>query len=51
MNKTIEYRHFADECYRLAQQTQDVVSKKGYLALARYWRHLSEKVTPQSNES
>jgi hypothetical protein len=51
MNNTIEYRHFADECFRLAQQTHDAASKKGYLALERYWRHLSEKFTPQPNEN
>jgi hypothetical protein len=41
MNNATEYRHYADECQRLAQQTQDAPSREGYLALAGYWRQFA----------
>jgi len=50
MNKIFEYRRFAEECQRLAQQTQDAVSKNAYLALAKYWRDLSEKYKPPPSQ-
>jgi hypothetical protein len=43
MNTTTEYRHYAEECQRLAQQTQDAPIKDGFLALANYWQRLFEK--------
>jgi hypothetical protein len=50
MNKATEYRHYAEECERLSQQTQDAPSKNAYLALARYWRQLSDKSDAQPNQ-
>ena len=50
MNTTTEYRRYAEECQRLAEQTQDVPSKNGYLALARYWLQLSKKSKVQTHQ-
>jgi hypothetical protein len=51
MNKAMEYSHNADECQRLAQQTQDAPIKDGFLAMANYWQRLSEKSNGQHNEN
>jgi hypothetical protein len=52
MNKAMEYCYYADECQRLAQQTQDAPIKDGFLALANYWLRLFEKsnVKPQKKK-
>ena len=52
MNNATEYRHYAEECQRLAQQTQDAPIKDGFLALANYWQRLFEKsnVKPQQKK-
>jgi hypothetical protein len=50
MKTATEYTHNADECLRLAQQTQEASIKSGFLALANYWRRLSEKSSGKPSE-
>ena len=50
MDEEKSYREYADECKRVAENTNDVKSKTGFLALSRYWQILSIKFDKKSTE-
>jgi hypothetical protein len=42
MGKAEQYRHYAAECLRLAQQSQGPSEKDALLAMAEAWHRLAE---------
>jgi len=44
MGKAEQYRHYAAECFRLAQQSQLPAEKNMLLSMAAAWRRLAEHV-------
>jgi hypothetical protein len=42
MGKAEQYRRYAAECIRLAQQAQEFSEKDSLLAMAEAWRRLAE---------
>jgi hypothetical protein len=42
MGKAQQYRHYATECVRLAQQAQEPSEKHTLLSMASAWRRLAE---------
>ena len=47
-----EYRHYAAQCIRVAQETEEASNKALLLEMARTWRelaHKSEQVSDQSS--
>ena len=53
MGKAGDYRSYAAECLRLAQQAQDPVEKDTLLSMAAAWRRLAEhaeRIGEQSEE-
>lgn len=51
MGKAEEYRRYAAECIRLAQQTSDPSEKNALLSMAASWRRLAEHAERGGNES
>jgi hypothetical protein len=43
MGKVEQYRHYAAECLRLAQQTSVAAEKDTLLGMAEAWRRLAER--------
>jgi hypothetical protein len=43
MGKAEQYRHYAAECIRLAQQCMDPAEKETLLGMAEAWRRLAER--------
>ena len=43
MGKAEQYRHYAAECIRLAQQTSDPKERDTLLGMAEAWRRLAER--------
>jgi hypothetical protein len=43
MRKAEQYRHYAAECIRLAQQSHDISEKDTLLRMAEVWRRLAER--------
>lgn len=41
MGKAEQYRHYAAECIRLAQQSQDTAEKDSLLRMAEAWHRLA----------
>ena len=53
MGKAELYRHYAAECIRLAQQTEDSTEKNTLLAMAQAWRqlaHRAERIDDDENK-
>jgi hypothetical protein len=48
MSKADQYRHYAAECIRLAQQTQISSEKETLLNMASAWRRLAEHAESMS---
>jgi hypothetical protein len=42
MGKAEQYRHYAAECFRLAQQSQNPSEKDSLLRMAEAWRRLAQ---------
>jgi hypothetical protein len=42
MGKVDQYRHYAAECFRLAQQSQNPSEKDMLLSMAAAWHRLAE---------
>jgi len=42
MGKAEQYRHYAAECIRLAQQSQHLPEKDSLLRMAESWRRLAQ---------
>ncbi len=42
MGKAEDYRHYAAECIRLAQQCREPTEKDALLGMAAAWRRLAE---------
>jgi hypothetical protein len=42
MGKAEDYRNYAAQCLRLAQQAQEPVEKDALLSMAAAWRRLAE---------
>lgn len=43
MSRAEQYRHYAAECIRLAQQSHDPSEKDTLLRMAETWRRLAER--------
>ena len=50
MGKAEQYRHYAAECIRLAQQTQFPPEKDMLLRMAETWRRLADRVESTSGQ-
>ena len=48
MGKAEQYRHYAAECIRLAQQSQIPSEKDSLLRMAEAWRRLAQHVESAS---
>ena len=48
MSRVDEYRRYAAECLRIAQETSDPETKARLLNMAQKWRELSEKAEEAS---
>lgn len=44
MGKAEQYRHYAAECLRLAQQSRSPIKKDSLVQMAEAWRRLAEHV-------
>jgi hypothetical protein len=51
MGKAEQYRHYAAECIRLAQQSQYPPEKDMLLQMASIWRRLAEQTEGASGDS
>lgn len=51
MGKAEDYRRYAAECIRLAQQTNEASEKDALLSMAASWRRLAEHAERGGNES
>jgi hypothetical protein len=50
MGKAEQYRHYAAECIRLAQQTQLPPEKDMLLRMAETWRRLADRAESTSGQ-
>jgi len=51
MGKAEQYRHYAAECIRLAQQSQYPPEKDMLLRMASTWRRLAERAESEGDEN
>jgi hypothetical protein len=49
MGKAEQYRHYAAECIRLAQQAKNPKEKDMLLGMAETWRRLAERAETSAN--
>lgn len=51
MGKSAQYRHYAAECIRLAQQAKEPSEKDVLLSMAASWRRLAEHAERMGNNN